>query len=93
MPRHVLATASLAAHTLGESRVDVNSFHHQAIGRLGRGVLAVGWSPDGVVEAIERNLQLAPVGAFTAQRVTAVEVRPYVRDPRAFTHEFVVVDG
>jgi putative glutamine amidotransferase len=48
-----VASASLAAHTLGEVRMDVNSFHHQAIGRLGRGVLAVAWSPDGVVEAIE----------------------------------------
>jgi putative glutamine amidotransferase len=48
-----VASASLAASTLAEVRVDVNSFHHQAIGRLGRGALAVAWSPDGVVEAIE----------------------------------------
>ena len=31
----------------------VNSFHHQAVDRLGDGLRAVGWAPDGVVEAIE----------------------------------------
>ncbi|MDQ3739470.1 MAG: gamma-glutamyl-gamma-aminobutyrate hydrolase family protein [Actinomycetota bacterium] len=33
--------------------VDVNSFHHQAPARLGRGLRVSGTSPDGVVEAIE----------------------------------------
>ena len=27
--------------------------HHQAVGRLGQGLRAVAWSPDGVIEAIE----------------------------------------
>jgi putative glutamine amidotransferase len=31
----------------------VNSLHHQAIARLGTGVEAMAWAPDGVVEAIE----------------------------------------
>jgi putative glutamine amidotransferase len=48
-----LASASLAARVLGGTEVWVNSFHHQAVDRLGRGVLAVGWSRDEVVEAIE----------------------------------------
>ena len=38
---------------LGRRRVRVNSFHHQAVRRLGRGLRAVAWAPDGVVEAIE----------------------------------------
>lgn len=38
---------------LGESRIAVNSFHHQAIDRLGAGLRVVGWSPDGITEAIE----------------------------------------
>jgi putative glutamine amidotransferase len=38
---------------LGRRRVRVNSFHHQAVRKLGRGLRAVAWAPDEVVEAIE----------------------------------------
>ena len=31
----------------------VNSFHHQAVERLGEGLRAVAWAPDGTVEGIE----------------------------------------
>src|SRR5262245_8532304 len=31
----------------------VNSFHHQAIKRLGRGLREVAWAPDGVIEGVE----------------------------------------
>ena len=31
----------------------MNSFHHQAVDRLGRGLRAVAWAPDGTVEGIE----------------------------------------
>lgn len=44
---------SLAAQCLGLRAARVNSFHHQAVDRLGDGLRAVGWAPDGVVEAIE----------------------------------------
>lgn len=33
--------------------IDVNSLHHQAVDRLGAGLKAVAYSPDGVVEAVE----------------------------------------
>ena len=33
--------------------VEVSSHHHQAVDRLGAGVVAAGWAEDGVVEAIE----------------------------------------
>jgi putative glutamine amidotransferase len=36
---------------LGEAHV--NSYHHQAVRELGRGVKPVAWAPDGVVEGIE----------------------------------------
>jgi putative glutamine amidotransferase len=53
LTHHVeLASASLMAAIVGGD-VWANSFHHQAVDRLGRGVLAVGWSVDGIVEAIE----------------------------------------
>jgi putative glutamine amidotransferase len=46
------ADSHLAA-ILGRNRLRVNSFHHQAVRRVGRGLRAVGRSPDGVIEAIE----------------------------------------
>lgn len=41
---------------------DVTSLHHQAVDRLGNGLIPVGWAPDGTVEMIE----------------TAPGVRPYM---------------
>ena len=38
---------------MGVTEAEVNSFHHQAVDRLGEGLRAVAWAPDGVVEAIE----------------------------------------
>jgi len=44
---------SRLARSLGVTEVDVNSLHHQAVASLGRGLRAVGWAPDGTIEAIE----------------------------------------
>jgi putative glutamine amidotransferase len=53
-PTHdVVLQESLAADCLGVREGSVNSFHHQAIDRLGDGLRAVGWAPDGVIEAVE----------------------------------------
>ncbi len=38
---------------LGETDLEVNSYHHQSASGLGRGVRAVAWAPDGVIEAVE----------------------------------------
>jgi putative glutamine amidotransferase len=44
---------SRLAAIFGATDFRVNSFHHQAVDRPGRGLKAVGWSPDGVIEAME----------------------------------------
>lgn len=44
---------SLLAGIVGQTRVGVNSIHHQGVKRVGEGFRAVAWAADGVVEAIE----------------------------------------
>lgn len=44
---------SRLSEILGTSPYTVNSLHHQAVARAGAGVEIVGWSPDGVAEAME----------------------------------------
>jgi putative glutamine amidotransferase len=53
---------SRLARILESSEVMVHSFHHQAVGRLGRGLRAVAWSSDGVIEAVESDEHLFVVG-------------------------------
>lgn len=55
LPTHpvVIAPASRLATVLGTTRMSVNSFHHQAVDRLGAGLHACAWAPDGTIEAIE----------------------------------------
>lgn len=48
-----VASGSLLAAALGRETVEVNSLHHQAVDRVGEGLEAVAWAPDGVVEAVE----------------------------------------
>lgn len=50
-----VAPDSSLAQTTGGGPVMVNSFHHQAIDRLGLGLRAVAWSQDGVIEAVEEQ--------------------------------------
>jgi putative glutamine amidotransferase len=45
--------SSRLAGILGTDAMWVNSFHHQAVDRLGHGLRAVAWAPDGTVEGIE----------------------------------------
>ncbi|GAA5082591.1 putative glutamine amidotransferase [Thermocatellispora tengchongensis] len=49
-----IAEDSRTAGVLGTDLV-VNSYHHQAVDRVGAGLRAVGHAPDGVVEAIEMD--------------------------------------
>lgn len=48
-----VAADSRLASIFGATSFGVNSFHHQAVKALGRGLKPVAWSPDGVIEAVE----------------------------------------
>ncbi|MCA1689572.1 MAG: gamma-glutamyl-gamma-aminobutyrate hydrolase family protein [Actinobacteria bacterium] len=48
-----IAPGSMLGEIVGPGRLAVNSFHHQAIDLLGRGLRAVAWAPDGTVEGVE----------------------------------------
>lgn len=48
-----IAAGSKLSLTMRRRKARVNSFHHQAVNRLGTGLRAVAWSPDGVIEGIE----------------------------------------
>jgi putative glutamine amidotransferase len=48
-----LLPGSRAAAALGRDRIVVNSFHHQAVKDLAPGLVASGWTDDGVIEAVE----------------------------------------
>jgi putative glutamine amidotransferase len=48
-----VAAGSRLARLMGAPTATVNSFHHQGIHRIGNGLRAVAWSPDGVIEGVE----------------------------------------
>ena len=52
--RHVvdLVPDSRLARIIGP-RVDIATYHHQAVRTLGKGLFACGWAEDGIVEAVE----------------------------------------
>jgi len=57
-----IAPGSRLAKLLGRRDAAVNSFHHQGVHRLGNGLRAVAWSPDGVIEGIEAPARDFAVG-------------------------------
>lgn len=49
----VMVEGTTLGAVLGASELSVNSFHHQAIRRLGRGLRDVAWAPDGIIEGVD----------------------------------------
>src|SRR5262249_34660132 len=59
-PRHqpthrvkVMGEGTRLGSVLGAAELEVNSFHHQAIKRLGAGLREVAWAEDGIIEGVE----------------------------------------
>src|SRR6266851_4120756 len=50
---YYVAPGSRLARVMGADEVEVNSFHHQVIKSLGRGLTAVAWAPDQLIEGVE----------------------------------------
>ncbi len=48
-----VAAGSRLSRVLGGEDIEVNSFHHQAIKSLGRGLVAVAWASDQLIEGVE----------------------------------------
>ncbi|HXY29182.1 MAG TPA: gamma-glutamyl-gamma-aminobutyrate hydrolase family protein [Gemmatimonadaceae bacterium] len=48
-----IEAGSQLAHIVGATHLDVNSFHHQSIGRPAEGLRVTAWAPDGIVEGAE----------------------------------------
>jgi putative glutamine amidotransferase len=48
-----LTPGSRVAAALGATMLQPNSFHHQAVRDLATGLVATGWSDDGLIEAVE----------------------------------------
>lgn len=72
----------------GLTEAYVNSYHHQAARRLGRGVRAVAWSADGVVEGIELPDRDFAVGV--QWHAEAIVEKP---EQLALFREFVAASG
>jgi putative glutamine amidotransferase len=58
--RHVVSDLVLEEGTgiaavVGTTHLRISCYHHQALDRLGAGLRATAWAPDGVVEAVERD--------------------------------------
>jgi putative glutamine amidotransferase len=53
---HPIETAphSRIRAALGGPKLEVNTFHHQAVKTLGNDLIATAWAPDGTIEAIEQ---------------------------------------
>ncbi len=64
IPTHRIETApqSRLRAALGGPSLEVNSFHHQAVQTLGKGLVATAWAQDGTIEAVENPADRLVIG-------------------------------
>jgi len=74
-PHHVrIDPASRVGHLIGQPEASVPTHHHQAVDRIGEGLVPTAWADDGTVEALED-----PAHAF----LVAVQWHPEMGDDPA----------
>ena len=78
---------------LGGPVFPVNSWHHQALGRLGKGLSASARSKDGVVEAVEHHSFPLISVQFHPERMTGAKARPDTVDGGAVFRAFLDMAG
>jgi putative glutamine amidotransferase len=78
-PVHVRAGSGLRG-ILRRPDIVTNSSHHQAINVIGRGLEAVAWAPDGVIEAVEDPSRPFVLGVqWHPERMTGRAARHVIR--------------
>jgi len=86
----VAAQTQLAA-VLGRSEAAVPTHHHQAIDRLGAGLVATAWTDDGVIEAIE--FDRAAADGASAPFMLGVQWHPEAGDDLSLFTALVAAAG
>lgn len=84
-------TESRIGELLGVRSIKVNSMHHQALDRVGRGLVPTAWAPDGIIEAVESQNGHYMMGvqwhpeelASTDPRMRRL-FRQFIRESRSF---------
>lgn len=85
----VRAHAGSLLHRLYGPVFQVNSWHHQGLGRLGRGLRAAAKSWDGVTEAVEHNSLPLICVQFHPERMTGASAQPGTADGGAVFQAFL----
>lgn len=82
-----LAPGSLLCRLYGDT-APVNSAHHQGLDRIGAGLRATAWAPDGVIEAIEHETLPILGVQFHPERMAFAHTRPDTADGAAIFEWF-----
>ncbi len=89
--------ASHLGRLLGVRSIKVNSMHHQAIDRVGNGLVATAWADDGIVEALESTnhhymlgVQWHPEELATTDPRMRRLFRQFIRESSRFRAERII---